>query len=239
MKEALIGKTIAELKEIVKELTFPAFSANQIASWLYQKNITSIDEMTNLSLKQREQLKERFVYGTYAPSEVITSIDGTKKYLYHVQEKCYIETVYIPDKERATLCVSSQVGCKMNCKFCMTGKQGFRANLPAQHIMNQIISLPERDKLTNIVYMGMGEPMDNLDEVLKSLDILTGKYGFNWSPKRITVSTIGVKKGIHRFMEESDCHLAISLHSPIPAQRKELMPVEKSNPVKEILEFLR
>ena len=152
----------------------------------------------------------------------MSSVDGTIKYLYQVGENSFVEAVYIPDGERATLCVSSQVGCKMNCKFCMTGKQGFTTNLSANQILNQIISLPECDKLTNVVMMGMGEPLDNLDEVLKALEILTAPYGFAWSPKRITLSTVGLKKGLKRFIESCDCHLAISLHSPVPEQRRDL-----------------
>ena len=121
----------------------------------------------------------------------------------------------------------------------MTGKQGYTANLTAQQIINQIHSLPERDKLTNVVMMGMGEPLDNLDEVLKALDILTASYGYAWSPKRITVSTVGLRKGLQRFIEESDCHLAVSLHSPVPPQRAELMPAEKAFSMTEMVELLK
>jgi 23S rRNA (adenine2503-C2)-methyltransferase len=169
----------------------------------------------------------------------MSSVDGTIKYLYQVGENSFVEAVYIPDGERATLCVSSQVGCKMNCKFCMTGKQGFTTNLSANQILNQIISLPECDKLTNVVMMGMGEPLDNLDEVLKALEILTAPYGFAWSPKRITLSTVGLKKGLKRFIESCDCHLAISLHSPVPEQRRDLMPAEKAYSITEMVDLLR
>ena len=167
------------------------------------------------------------------------SVDGTVKYLYRVGEGHYVEAVYIPEEDRATLCVSSQVGCKMNCKFCMTGKQGFTGNLTAGQIINQINSLPERDKLTNVVMMGMGEPLDNLDEVLKALEVMTASYGYGWSPKRVTLSSVGLRKGLQRFVEESDCHLAISLHSPVPQQRRELMPAEKAFSITEIVELLR
>ena len=121
----------------------------------------------------------------------------------------------------------------------MTGKQGYSANLTAHQIINQIHSLPERDKLTNVVMMGMGEPLDNLEEVLKALDILTGSYGYAWSPKRITVSTVGLRKGLRRFIEERDCHLAISLHPPVTAQRAELMPAEKAFSITEMVELLK
>lgn len=237
-KQSLLGMTLAELRSVVGRLGMPAFSAKQIASWLYDKKVASIDEMTNLSLKHRDLMKELFEVGTSAPVEAMRSVDGTVKYLYQVGEKHYVESVYIPDADRATLCVSSQVGCKMNCKFCMTGKQGFSANLTAAQILNQIHSLPERDKLTNVVMMGMGEPLDNLDEVLKALEVMTAPYGYGWSPKRVTLSTVGLRKGLKRFIEESDCHLAVSLHSPLPLQRIELMPAEKAFSITEIVDLL-
>ena len=195
--------------------------------------------MTNLSLKHREALGAEYEVGGVPPVEAMHSVDGTIKYLFQVGEKNFVEAVYIPDDDRATLCVSSQVGCKMNCKFCMTGKQGFTTNLTANQILNQISSLPERDKLTNVVLMGMGEPLDNLDEVLKVLEVLTASYGYGWSPKRITLSSIGLRKGLQRFIEESDCHLAISLHSPIPSQRLDLMPAERAFSITEIVDLLK
>ena len=238
-KTALLGKTLYEIQQITANLGMPKFTAKQIASWLYNKKVTSIDEMTNLSLKQREALKDSYEVGASGPVEAMKSVDGTVKYLFRTNTMDYVEAVYIPDNDRATLCVSSQVGCKMNCKFCMTGKQGFTANLTANQILNQIYSIPERNTLTNLVFMGMGEPFDNLDEVLKVLEILTSDYGYQWSPKRITVSSVGLKKGLERFLNESDCHLAISMHSPIPAQRRELMPAEKAFSIEEIVEVLR
>lgn len=230
---------LVELQSLVKRLGMPGFAAKQIASWLYEKKVTSIDEMTNLSLKHRELLKQNYEVGAAAPVDEMRSVDGTVKYLYRAGENHFVESVYIPDDDRATLCVSSQVGCKMNCKFCMTGKQGYTANLTTNQIINQIHSLPERDKLTNVVMMGMGEPLDNLDEVLKALDIMTASYGYAWSPKRITLSTVGLRKGLQRFIEESDCHLAISLHSPLTAQRSELMPAEKAFSITEMVELLK
>lgn len=238
-KFRLLGMTFDEIQQVVLSLGMPKFTAKQISSWLYDKKVGSIDEMTNLSLKFRDLLKEEYEVGTSAPVEAMRSTDGTVKYLFQVSDTDFVEAVYIPDEDRATLCVSSQVGCKMNCKFCMTGKQGFSANLTANQILNQIYSIPEGDTLTNIVFMGMGEPFDNLDELLKVLEILTSDYGYKWSPKRITVSSVGLRKGLQRFIEESDCHLAISLHSPFSAQRKELMPAEKAFPITEIVDVLK
>lgn len=237
-KEPLLGKTLIELQAVAKHLGMPAFAGKQMAQWLYEKKAASIDEMSNLSLKHRELLKQSYEVGLTPPIEASHSIDGTIKYLYPIGSHT-VEAVYIPEDERATLCVSSQVGCKMGCKFCMTGRQGFSAQLTAHQILNQIQALPERDRLTNLVFMGMGEPLDNLDEVLKVLEILTSAYGYGWSPKRITVSTIGLRKGLRRFIEESDCHLAVSLHSPIPAQRADLMPGEKAFSITEVVDLLR
>ena len=238
-KYPLLGMTLDELQSVVRGLGMPKFAAKQIASWLYDKKVSSIDEMTNLSLKHREALGAEYEVGGIPPVEAMHSVDGTIKYLFQVGEKNFVEAVYIPDDDRATLCVSSQVGCKMNCKFCMTGKQGFTTNLTANQILNQISSLPERDKLTNVVLMGMGEPLDNLDEVLKALEVLTAPYGSGWSPKRITLSSLGLRKGLQRFIEESDCHLAISLHSPVPSQRLDLMPAERAFSITEIVDLLK
>lgn len=238
-KQPLLGKTLSELQILVKNLGMPTFAAKQIAAWIYDKKVTSIDEMTNLSLKHRALLKNFYDVGACLPEEAMRSVDGTVKYLFRIGESHFVESVYIPEEDRATLCVSSQVGCKMNCKFCMTGKQGFTANLTAGQIINQINSLPERDNLTNVVMMGMGDPLDNVDEVLKALEIMTAPYGYGWSPKRVTLSSVGLRKGLRRFIEESDCHLAISLHSPVPSQRLALMPAEKAFPITEIIDLLR
>jgi 23S rRNA (adenine2503-C2)-methyltransferase len=238
-KEKLYGKTLDELIAITNRLRLPGFTAKQIADWLYKKNISAIDEMTNLSKKSRELLAAKFDYGIYPPENFSESVDGTKKYLYKVLDNKYIETAYIPDNERATICVSSQVGCKMGCVFCMTAKQGFQGNLTSNEILNQFRSLPEFDKLTNIVFMGMGEPLDNLTETLKSLNILTSEWGYGWSPTRITVSTIGVLKPMKEFLEKTKIHLAVSLHSPFDAERQALMPIQRTNTVKDILDLIR
>lgn len=238
-KEKLFGKTLNELIAVTKSLGMPGFSARQIADWLYKKEIRSIDEMTNLSKRMREMLSEGYETGLSDPVSSAESSDGTKKYLYRVLGNKFIEAAYIPDRERATLCLSSQSGCKMGCIFCMTGKQGFQGNLSSNEILNQFRSLPEFRNLTNIVYMGMGEPLDNITEVMKSLEILTNDWGYGWSPTRITVSTVGLEKGIKEFLENSRCHLAVSLHSPFDQERMNLMPVQKSNKVKDILDIIR
>lgn len=239
MVEPLLGKSLAELKEVAKSLGMPAFAGGQMAKWLYVKHVMDIDGMTDISKGNRELLKERYTIGCMPPAESQRSVDGTVKYLFPTSSGKFVETVYIPDNDRATLCVSSQVGCKMNCLFCQTGKQGFEGNLTTADILNQIYSLPERDKLTNIVFMGQGEPMDNLDNVLRATEALTAAWGYAWSPKRITVSSVGVKNKLKRFIEESECHVAISLHSPIHEQRAMLMPAEKAIPIADVVEMLR
>ena len=238
-KKPLLGMSLTELKDVVKELGLPSFTAPQIVKWLYVQHVKSIDDMTNLSKANRARLAERYCIGCAHPIDAQYSKDGTIKYLFPVQGDKFVETVYIPDKDRATLCVSCQVGCKMNCLFCQTGKQGFEGSLSACDILNQIYSLPERDKLTNVVFMGQGEPMDNLDNVLKATSILTADNAYAGSPKRITVSSVGIKNKLKRFLDESECHVAISMHSPIPEQRAQLMPAEKGMSIREVVELLR
>ena len=241
-KKTLLGMSLSELKDAVRELGMPQFTASQIAKWLYQQHVTDIDGMTNISKANRERLSAHYEVGAMAPIDSQHSKDGTIKYLFPVgggDGTKFVETVYIPDKERATLCVSCQVGCKMNCLFCQTGKQGFEGNLTAADILNQIYALPERDSLTNIVFMGQGEPMDNLDNVLRATEILTADYGYAWSPKRITVSSVGVKNKLKRFLDESECHVAISMHSPIHEQRQRLMPAEHQMGIEETVGLLR
>lgn len=237
-KERLLGKTLDELKTVAAEVGLPGYAAKQMADWLYKKRVTTIDQMTNIAAAKRVALAEKYEIGQYAPVNFQKSVDGTIKYLYEAGPGNYVESVYIPTSDRATLCVSSQVGCKMNCLFCMTGKQGFSKNLSANEILNQIQALPENDDLTNLVFMGMGEPLDNVDQLFKVLEILTAPYGYAWSPKRITVSTIGAK-GLKRFLDESDCHLAVSLHSPYSPERLSLMPVEKAFPIQDVLALIR
>ena len=246
-KKVLLGLTADELKQVVLQLGMPAFTGGQIAKWLYEKHVMSIDEMTNISKQNRERLAGEYCVGAMAPIDCQRSVDGTVKYLFPVRtsnpspltsHSC-VETVFIPDEDRATLCVSSQVGCKMNCLFCQTGKQGFEGNLTAADILNQIYSLPERERLTNVVFMGQGEPMDNLDNVLRATEILTAASGYAWSPKRITVSSVGVKNKLKRYLDESLCHVAISMHSPLHDQRLSLMPAEKAMGINEVVDLLR
>ena len=285
----LLGKTLEELKEIALELSLPAFTAKQIADWLYKKRVTSIDKMTNLSKSARERLSKEFVIGIDQTLQVVTSQDGTRKYLFKPlctagpqstaerqstagrqsaaerqstaeQPGCAsgsIESVIIPDNERKTICVSSQVGCKMACTFCMTGRQGFHGNLSVASILSQFIAVEESQELTNAVFMGMGEPLDNLENVMRAIEVLTADWGFAWSPKRITLSTIGVTtqlggrgivwKGVEYknvnplkfFLDNCKVHLAVSLHNPFYEERLALMPAERTFPLEKSLKLIK
>ncbi|MBO4535898.1 MAG: 23S rRNA (adenine(2503)-C(2))-methyltransferase RlmN [Bacteroidales bacterium] len=248
MKEVLLGKTLSELQAVAAAAGLPPYGGGQLAQWLYVRRARTFDEMTNLSKAARAALAETYDFGRISPVQSFTSNDGTRKYLFPTRsEGKFIETVMIPQYEdgaeggraRATACVSSQIGCKMGCRFCMTGRGGFHGNLSAAEILSQLMDIDEADELTNVVFMGMGEPLDNWPEVSRALTVLTEPWGFAWSPKRITVSTIGVLPVLPRFLEESHCHLAVSLHNPFPAERAELMPVQKGWPLQDVVALLR
>ncbi len=265
-KEPLYGKTLAQLRDVAAGLGMPKFAAGQMASWLYKKNVRDIDLMTDISAANRALLSEKYEAGLSAPLRETVSKDGTKKYLFATtppsghpstggedhpvsRSDChpsaggegggFIESAMIPDRDRATLCLSSQAGCRMGCGFCMTARQGLQHNLTVCDILNQFASLPERDSLTNIVYMGMGEPLDNTDAVLQSLEVLTADWGYAWSPTRITLSTAGVAPALERFLGESKVHLAVSLHNPFHDERAAIMPIEKAYPIESIVELIR
>ena len=237
--EYLYGKDMTELRRLCEELSLPRFAAGQIARWLYVRHTEDPLRMTDIAAAHRQRLAERFSPALSAPERVTESADGTKKYLFRTLEGHYVESAYIPDGERATLCVSSQAGCRMGCKFCATGRQGLQHSLTAAEILNQIVSLPERDTLTNVVFMGMGEPLDNTDNVLRALDILTAEWGFGWSPTRITLSTAGVVPELRRLLDSTKVHLAVSLHNPFHEERAAIMPVERAWPVAEVAAILR
>jgi len=237
--ETLFGKTLEELKSRVIAAGQSSFVANQLTDWIYKKNARSFDDMGNLSKAFRAKLSEAYTLVGEDPVKESVSSDGTKKYLFPAGENRFVEAAYIPDQDRATLCLSTQVGCKMACHFCMTGKQGFQGQLDASAILNQYRSLPERQSITNIVYMGMGEPLDNLENVLTSLEVLTAPWGYGMSPKRITVSTVGIVPALRSFLDRTECHLAVSLHSPFDEERKSIMPIQGVYPLREVLDVIK
>lgn len=238
-KIALYGKTLGELTDICQSEALPKFVARQLANWLYKHHVTSFEMMTNLSQRTREQLAERYCIGLSAPERVEVSADGTKKYLFRTSQGAGIESAYIPDRERATLCISSQAGCRMGCRFCATSRMGLLHSLSTCEILNQIASLPERDKLTNIVLMGMGEPLDNIDNVERAIEIMCSDWGYGWSPTRITLSTAGVARNLRRILDQTAVHLAISLHNPFHEERAAIMPIENAYPIADCIAILR
>jgi len=238
VKPALFGLTLEELKTVTAKLGLPSFATRQLAEWLYKHRASSFEEMTNLSKATRSRLNEHYILGITEPSSVAVSTDGTKKYLFTSNGRS-VETAWIPEEKRGTLCVSTQIGCSRGCKFCMTARQGLQGNLGAGEILNQFRSLPENEKVTHFVFMGMGEPLDNLKAVLPTLEILTADWGFGFSPKKVTVSTIGILEGLDQLLQASECRLALSLHSPFPEERAALIPYERRYSVIEVLSFLR
>ena len=239
MKQKLLGMTLAELKSAAQACGLKPFVGAQLADWLYAKRVRSWDRMVNISKAARETLAARYELGISDPVGTAVSSDGTKKYLFKVAENNYVESVMIPDEDRNTLCVSSQAGCKMGCTFCMTGRQGFHGQLDAADILNQFLSIDEASTLTNAVFMGMGEPLDNYETVARVIEVLTAPWGFAWSPKRITLSTIGVLPALKRFLDEQRCHLAVSLHNPFPEERLEMMPAQRAWDIRAVLDLIR
>ena len=239
MREILLGKTPSELKEAALKAGLPSYAGKQLAQWIYARRVRSFDEMTNISKAGREKLKEMYDLGVVLPSACQESSDGTRKYLFPVGEGNAVEAVMIPDDDRKTLCVSSQAGCRMGCRFCMTGRQGFHGNLSVSLILSQFIAIDESAGLTNAVFIGMGEPLDNFDNVMKAIEVLTAEWGFAWSPKRITLSTIGVIPALKKYLDGCRCHVAVSLHNPFGEERALMMPVQKAWDIREVVELLR
>lgn len=261
MKEKLLGMNPEQLRQAAVNCGLKPFVGNQLAQWLYSKRASGWDQMTNIGKDAKARLQERYDLGTTPYIALATSADGTKKYLFgagagrsseaggksvpgvnspsKAADAVCVESVMIPDLDRKTLCVSSQYGCKMGCKFCMTGRQGWHGNLDTAEILNQFISIDEAAELTNTVFMGMGEPMDNYDAVSRAIEVLTADWGFGWSPKRITVSTIGVIPALQKFLDGQRCHLAVSLHNPFPDERLQFMPVQKGYPIKDVISLIR
>lgn len=235
----MLGKNSAELSALAVDCGLKPFVGRQLADWLYSKRASDWDRMGNISKDSKARLQEKYELGTSAPVGSARSSDGTVKYLFEIESCGFVESVLIPDEDRKTLCVSSQVGCKMGCKFCMTGRQGWHGNLDVADILNQFISIPEAAELTNAVFMGMGEPLDNYEAVSEAINVLTADWGFGWSPKRITLSTIGMLPVLKRFLDGQRCHLAVSLHNPFADERLDFMPVQKAWPLEDIVELIK
>ena len=240
----LFGLTREDMEAFFTVMGEKAFRASQVMKWMYQEGVDDFDQMTNLSKSLRERLKECAELRLPEVVHDMPSSDGTRKWLLKVDEVNHIEMVYIPDEGRATLCVSSQVGCTLACSFCSTARQGFNRNLTAAEIVGQValasrlIGLPQNKGehvITNVVMMGMGEPLLNLDNVIKAMDLMQEDLAFGISKRRVTLSTAGVVPGIDALREQSDVSLAVSLHAPNDALRDELVPINKKYPIRELM----
>lgn len=245
----LLGKTREELQTLVVSMGEPAYRGDQLYEWIYKHKARSLSEMSSLPMGMRERLTAEgtpseqndrpALPGSIPPVHVNESLDGTKKYLFPTRHGGFVEAALIPDRDRLTLCLSTQVGCRRGCSFCQTARQGFQGNLSPGEIVNQYHALPERDGVTNIVYMGMGEPLDNIDATLTSLALFTDAEGYGLGRGRITLSTVGIHPELERFLETSHVNLAVSLHSPFPEERRTIMPVENANPIEHTIALIR
>ena len=239
IKTSLCGLTVDEIFNLFDSPVGNYTHALKVANSIYKKRTNDISAIEGIPNKLKEELSGKAFSGLNYPVTSQLSVDKTVKYLFRTEEGNFFETVYMPDNKRNTVCVSTQSGCRMGCPFCVTASYGFRGNLSAGEIVNQVISIPDSGKVTHVVFMGMGEPMDNLENVLKACAIITSEWGLAISPRNVTVSTVGIAEGIRKFLSASACNLTLSLHSPFPEERKNIIPVEKLNPVKEILDQLK
>lgn len=240
----LCGMTRKELETYMVNLGERPFRARQVMKWAYKKNLLDFETMTDLPLYLRKKLKEYLKFYDLKLLEVQRSKDGSSKYAFELGDGQVIESVLIPDEERLTLCVSSQVGCFLGCKFCMTGQVGFSRNLSASEIVGQVLEVQRTvgpsKRITNVVFMGMGEPLLNYEEVKKAVEILEDEFGFGLSWRRVTLSTAGIIPELKRlFSEGVRCRVAISLNAPDQALRAELMPISRRYPLEELLEVCR
>lgn len=237
--------TLEEMQDLVVKGGMQRFVGKQLAEWIYIRRVNDFEQMFNISKKNRAWLSEHCDIGLRRPSDCLISSDGTRKYLFRIDGGKTVESVYIPEHDRATLCVSSQCGCKMNCYFCATGRMGFKGNLNAAQILNQILSIPPKEDqgnmnpLTNVVFMGMGEPLDNWKEVKRAIDVLVASWGLAWSPKRITVSSVGKLPELKNLLDDTDVHVAISVHTADMKERESMMPAQKAFPLKEVVNLLK
>jgi 23S rRNA (adenine2503-C2)-methyltransferase len=239
IKKSLCGLTADDIFHLIGPSGFTFPHAVSISNSIYKKRTDEISHITKIPRTLKEKLASNTCIGIFKPVASEMSVDKTVKYLFRTETGMEFETVYIPDNKRNTVCVSTQSGCRMGCRFCVTARYGFRGNLSAGEIVNQIISIPDAEKVTHVVFMGMGEPMDNLENVLKACEIITAAWGLAISPRNVTVSTVGLTPGIEKFLKVSDCNLTLSLHSPFFEERITVVPAESKYPANEILEIMK
>jgi 23S rRNA (adenine2503-C2)-methyltransferase len=235
----ICGLTAEEIFCLIEPSGYSLSHAIAISNSIYKHGATTFSEIKSISKNMKNYLESEAVIGTLNIIKSELSIDNTIKYLFRTETGKEFETVYIPDNKRITVCVSTQSGCRMGCYYCATGRYGFHGNLTAGEIVSQVISIPDAEKVTHVVFMGMGEPMDNLDEVLKACNILTAEWGVALSPRNVTVSTVGITPAVNEFLKRSSCNLTISLYSPFTEERKRIIPSEKLYPVIDIIDTLK
>jgi 23S rRNA (adenine2503-C2)-methyltransferase len=238
-KKNLAGLTANEISGLIGPLGFDHSHAISVATAIYRNRVTDISMIRKIPKKLRDHLAYTGSSLIHKPVKSEYSSDGSIKYLFKNSVGQLYETVYIPEKKRTTLCVSVQSGCRMGCPFCVTAGYGFHGDLDSSDIVNQVLAIPETRELTHIVFMGMGEPLDNIDNVLKACDIFTAEWGMAISPRNITVSTVGITPGVTRLLENSRCNLTLSLFSPFPEERIEVIPAEKRYPALEIIGIMK
>ncbi|MCX5710911.1 MAG: 23S rRNA (adenine(2503)-C(2))-methyltransferase RlmN [Candidatus Omnitrophica bacterium] len=230
--ESITGLSLGELEHILISWGEQAFRANQVFSWVYKKRVSDFSLMSDLSTSLRNKLKEDFTLFDIKQIKSVKSKDGTEKFLFVLSDGDLIESVIIPTDDRVTACISTQVGCKYKCSFCASGISGFRRNLTCAEIIQQMLFLNNRKKITHIVFMGTGEPLDNYDAVLKAIRIINSKESLNIGARRITISTSGVAPGIRKLIgEDLQFELSVSLHSADDAVRSKIMPINKIYPL--------
>lgn len=233
----LAGMSLTETEDLLEHYGIERRYARRILYWIYKKGITAFSEINDIPGVVLSALSVSFSTGLSKPVSEVVSADGTVRYLFTTDEGLLHESVYIPDGRRETLCISVQSGCRMGCSFCATGQNGWRGNLSAGEIVNQVVSLPH--KVTHVVLMGMGEPGDNIDEVLKALRVLTAEWGLATGKRRVTVSTVGITPAVKRLLDETECNITLSLYSPFTEERMEAIPAEKAWPYAETLNLIK
>jgi 23S rRNA (adenine2503-C2)-methyltransferase len=243
----LLGLNLGEMEDFVRGIGERPFRATQILKWIYNKGVFDIGEMTDLSKDFRSKLLSHARISTITPEDVKISADGTTKFLFRLEDGESVESVLIFEDKRTTLCVSSQVGCPLGCTFCLTGKMGFVRNLGAHEIVGQILAVKDYQskkrgpnlRITNVVFMGMGEPLLNFDEVSRAVDIITSDWGLGFSWRRVTLSTAGIPKGILEIGRLRSINLAVSLNAPDDETRDQIMPINKRYPLRDLIGALR
>jgi 23S rRNA (adenine2503-C2)-methyltransferase len=238
-RKKMCGLSAVEMHDFIKDEGFSHEHALALSNAIYKRGTESFSSVPKIPKKLIEFLSSCAATGVYNPVTSEKSVDGTIKYLFKNRNGLHFESVFIPDGKRNTVCVSTQSGCRMGCPFCVTGKYGFHGNLDAGDIVNQVIGISEAKTVTHVVFMGMGEPMDNIENVIKACGILSAEWGKALRQVNITVSTVGITPGVRQFLEKSGCNLTLSLFSPFPDERRMVVPAETKYPANSIIDIMK